>query len=686
MPTFTKGTPGWGVTETAKIPGLPRADDEQIDVSIRKLKLVGELHQAGIDVDVTQVITDGKLEDSMSGAPQFTLNILDRDYAALQSGVFGQKVDIELDAVPFRLVEVSVTDVEMLELLFEHKLVNLLREHRSPLKANRGTTTRAQFVERLLREITNDMAVTFVSPQEDQVQPIGSAKASGRTLKAKKLSGTTLNSLNQAARQPGFGTHSLNVRSWDGSTLHLGPIELGNMGTVLGVCKQLNAPAKAVLAAVEACIVEDNCRNSSVATDHTSTGILQVLASTARGLGVDPLDVAGVTNAFLTKGFTGSGSAISLARTNPGRSAGWIAQSVQGSAYGSRYDAAQSGALAIIRAWAGGTGFASSAFSSFASAGRTIVTNVPYEFSRGQPGQKEDSWTCMQRLATEVNWRCFVAGRNSLYFVTDDDLLVTQSKYTIGPGDQGVVKFTMHAEVGGRTILRKGKRQPKPSEILIDVRIDRWAAPPGSVATIEDYGVGDGDWLVFDIQRALFDAAGQVTLHAPQTALPEPAPQTKTTSIPGTAGAGSVPGLGAGLSGSSNPVTRVYVASQAMSARHLPYGAAGHTGNWATALRAPSQDCSSSVSIVLYQAGLMNSYPGPIVSGDFLSWGAAGKGSQMTVWVLPGSGPNGHVFIEFYGRPAQRFDTVGGGNGPQIRFGLNSWEATGFAARHFPGL
>lgn len=528
---------GWGVQEPARLPGLPDEDNEQIDVTIRKLKLVGALKQTGIDVDVTDVLTSGMLEDSMTGAPQFTLDMLDRGYAALQSGVFGQKVDIELDGVPFRLVEVSVTDVETLELLFEHKIVNLLRDHTSPLKATRGTTTRAQFVERMLREITSEIAVTYVAPEEDKVQPIGAARATGRTLKAKKLSGTSLNAVTQSSRQPGFGIHSLDIQQFDGGTIHLGPVELSNAATVLGVCKQLNAPAKAVLACVEACIVEaPGFQNSGVASDHTSTGILQLLSSTAAGLGISALDIAACVNAFLTKGFFSHGGAISQANANPGESAGTIAQNTQGSAYPTRYDAVQGSALKVIQAWAGGTGFTASAFSSFASAGRSITTNLPYEFSRGQPGQREDSWTCMQRLASEVNWRCYVAGRNNVYFVTDDDLLVTKSSYTIAPGEIGVGKLTFHAEVGGRTILCKGRRQPKPSDALLEARIDRWAAPPGTVIILEDYGPADGQWLVADVQRPVFDAAAQITLVAPQKALPEPAPQTKTTTIPGTAG------------------------------------------------------------------------------------------------------------------------------------------------------
>jgi hypothetical protein len=60
----------------------------------------------------------------------------------------------------------------------------------------------------------------------------------------------------------------------------------------------------------------------------------------------------------------------------------------------------------------------------------------------------------------------------------------------------------------------------------------------------------------------------------------------------------------------------------------------------------------------------------------------------MTVWYNAG-----HVFIEFYGRPAKRFDTVpggSGGDGPHLRYTApgsagDTWESHGFFPRHVSG-
>ncbi len=90
-----------------------------------------------------------------------------------------------------------------------------------------------------------------------------------------------------------------------------------------------------------------------------------------------------------------------------------------------------------------------------------------------------------------------------------------------------------------------------------------------------------------------------------------------------------------------------------------------------------------------------------IVSGDFGSWGQAGKGNEMTVWENAG-----HVFIEFNvpGLGHYTLDTsyadVNGlkdgvpnpntpgstGGGPQFFSWSEGWEDTSqFTPRHWPG-
>src|SRR5690606_6339481 len=81
----------------------------------------------------------------------------------------------------------------------------------------------------------------------------------------------------------------------------------------------------------------------------SSTGALQLLASTAAAMGIDPHNEKQVASAFLLRGFYGRGGANSLAAQ--GYPAHMVAQLVQGSAFsdGSNYLAQKSRAQAWMR-------------------------------------------------------------------------------------------------------------------------------------------------------------------------------------------------------------------------------------------------------------------------------------------------------------------------------------------------
>jgi hypothetical protein len=143
-------------------------------------------------------------------------------------------------------------------------------------------------------------------------------------------------------------------------------------------------------------------------------------------------------------------------------------------------------------------------------------------------------------------------------------------------------------------------------------------------------------------------------------------------------------------------VAAAYLWSQALDSYGRPYG----TGTrQLTDPPPPAMDCSSSVSWVLWNAGMYMQEPGgasgPLgnawTSGSYSNWGEPGPGKEMTVWVNPGAGPSGHVFIEFHipGLPHMQLNTSGGGDGPRF-FGwggpgeADSGSAT-FFPRHWPG-
>lgn len=87
-------------------------------------------------------------------------------------------------------------------------------------------------------------------------------------------------------------------------------------------------------------------------------------------------------------------------------------------------------------------------------------------------------------------------------------------------------------------------------------------------------------------------------------------------------------------------------------------------------------DCSGSVSYVLIKAGLLRA---PLASGGFASYGEAGPGRFITIWVKPGS----HVFMTICGL---RMDTSGSVTGEGPRWRTQSRSMAGFIARHPAGL
>lgn len=115
------------------------------------------------------------------------------------------------------------------------------------------------------------------------------------------------------------------------------------------VAKKLRSPFRSTLALFEAGLAESGMKDLGYG-DSSSQGPLQLLASTAAGLGVSPHDVPGVAKLFLTRGFYGKGGAIGLAKKTS-MPAHQIAQAVQGSAFsdGSNYLAQKATALGLMR-------------------------------------------------------------------------------------------------------------------------------------------------------------------------------------------------------------------------------------------------------------------------------------------------------------------------------------------------
>lgn len=249
------------------VPSLP--------VEITDLVLVSKASR----VDVGQAVTGGELERTIEGASTLTLDLHDPDKELLNSSLLigTDPVDVKLDRFWFRLVRVSKQGTT-LTLTFEDREVALMRLVTKPRRAFRDHTTRAEFVLSMLKETRGDdgrtLRIPYYIPELHDSQPVGRLPGKKRHPKGDaKADGVP--------KEGDSGFSSGDVLYGKGG-VRLTPYQLHNAEIVLGVAERLNAPTRATLALLEACIVEaPNFANPS-GGEGTSAGILQLTSPKSR--------------------------------------------------------------------------------------------------------------------------------------------------------------------------------------------------------------------------------------------------------------------------------------------------------------------------------------------------------------------------------------------------------------------
>ena len=306
---------------------------------------------------------------------------------------------------------------------------------------------------------------------------------------------------------------------------------------------------------------------------------------------------------------------------------------------------------------------------------RQLRKALPYQFRRGaQNGKLEDSWACLQRLAQEVNWRCFVS-EGKVYFVSDPDLLAAGSSLDVREF-QGAVD-------GVDFDIDQGKVK---NVVTLTAEAKRWTLDPGTVVTLHDVGPADGDWLVQDIQRDLFNPTATVTLQRASKPIAEPAPTMRAVLAAKriSLGAGSVNPVDQNV---APDVIAAYRAAAAIDRQHYPYvWGGGHSAAGKPSGGPPSGfDCSGSVCAILAAAKMGFRMGGPVdTSGSLENWGKAGRGKWLTVFC---SSVHTFVFFHDVGKKGdEHFGTGDWGKGwGGAGFNPNLHPLAGFTARHWPG-
>jgi murein DD-endopeptidase MepM/ murein hydrolase activator NlpD len=458
------------------------------DIAPRDLVLVGR----DATLDISDRVLNIRVARTIDGASTVVVTVSDPGYAILNSpaikgrGEGNLYCQAILDSLVFQLVGIGTKPRQTI-LTFESETIHRLRGFDDPKSMTRSTITRAMFI----KWMCDEAGVDFYSPELNVRQKI--APEETQTERDRK-------------REPGFGAHAnITVKGVKATR-----VQLNILARLLAQADKEDAPYLPTLAMICSTIGESTV--SFAVNKYGYGGPLQ-----AHRDNLAPTDVEQQAHYFLRggKGFQ-AGGAIALSKTlfNPGE----IALMVEGSRsnFGSQseavnhYDKHRAEAAKIIAAYNG---------TDAATETRTYVE--PYQFRRGQNGKREDSWTCMRRLADEVKWYVFeVAG--TVYFMSPEQLKRSRPRMLVAPGADGIDDISVAYDTSPKV----------DNKIDVVCHAATWAAPPGSVAEVQGLGPIDGRWLVQDITRdSLSSTRTTVTLaRFARKNLPEPAHTSKTSS------------------------------------------------------------------------------------------------------------------------------------------------------------
>lgn len=300
-------------------------------------------------------------------------------------------------------------------IVLRHHIADSLIRRYGPLSAKKGTS-RAQWNRGLL-SLNGRAPWRVVCPEADGSRP--PVLSAGDVLRDRSVQRTR-----DAQRAPGFAPGaSFRVAGRTASEA-----QKRVLAAALSVADDESANGKDREALVCALIVESRAQNLAYG-DASSTGPLQVLAGTARAVGVNPRSTEQVCREFLRNGYWRyrPDGAIALARKHPSWTAGQIAQACQGSAHPERYDAARKEARAIIAAWSGGN-----------------TTGTTGEENRSTFSLDENTtyWAHTGTSAGEVNRARFIGQDklgDALYWVAETLLARSRPYATISPWDSAVI-------------------------------------------------------------------------------------------------------------------------------------------------------------------------------------------------------------------------------------------------------
>jgi len=445
---------------------------------------------------------------SIEGASTITIQMFDPDGDLLRSKLLKRRVDVKLDGLWSRLVQLGV-DPPILTMVFEERPTAFMRLVTEPVKVYRDQVTRAEFVYSLVRMVRGHKIPVYI-PELHKVQPIETTQQASAT----STSTATADTQGSSSAQGLDTSANLTVKGVAAT-----PEQMRNAETIIGVGVSLDAPEDAIVACLMAATQENGMTN----TNHGSA-CMNIFCVTTAALGVvesagtTVSDVAGNAKIMYTTGFWHAGLIESV---NNGLSPGAAAQAAEGSAYPSAYDPWEAEGRKWVAAYTGG-GISASVSGASSGGGQTKTKTKRYAF---ELKNGEDAWDCTMRLAEEVNFRRYVSS-GVFYYVSEEKLFEAKPLMYLNWDNDGLDPVTFDWD--------KGK---KVNEGSIAGHLRAYAAPPGTVVKLtDDYGPGAGRYLVTEITSSLFNDQFTASIKTPMQELPEPAAETETISTGGSTG------------------------------------------------------------------------------------------------------------------------------------------------------
>lgn len=484
-----------------------------------------------VKADLSGRIIEASINRTIEGAGTLTVVINDYDRVVLKSGILTEKMDVQIDGLWFRLTTVDKQEDELV-LTFEDREVAILRTYVKWRIAQRDKVTRAEFVLSLIREV-KEFNIPVVIPELHKVQAI--EKYSGDIFGAeaatnknkgipKDINSSAKSAYNHRDPVSKSGAQILTVKGSEATD-----DQIANANTILQVADGLGANRVVKVISIMTAIQESslvnlpggpaahNKTNDQAGDD--SAGLYQ--QRPGWGSYLDRTDPPTAARLFLNGSGTSPGL-IEVEQDLRGEQYWVIAANVQHPAqkYEVLYAKHRVEAERFVSAFGDPPTDTNTANNQSANVAYTNNPKGSFYFFRGNiedkagnpVRKKEDTWSCLQRLADEVDLRAFFVS-GTFYWISEKDLLKQLPLATVREFQNGV-----------DAINGQYDRAKKSATITLEVEVGRWAVPPGSVVVVADAGPYSGRWIVNEYGRDLIGSnrMATITLKKPRPQLPEP--------------------------------------------------------------------------------------------------------------------------------------------------------------------